>query len=98
MDWWLIIVLLGGTALIALRLWVGPPHDDAADLAWLEDDAAHLDAYAADEDILHPREPELWEAEALARWGTETTVEQLIAEGRADELRGLGYTGDLPDS
>jgi hypothetical protein len=41
-------------------------------------------------------EEELWTADALARLGTPDTVADLVAEGRADELRGLGYTGDLP--
>ena len=47
-----------------------------------------------------PSEPspneELWTPEALARLGTPETVADLAAQGRADELRGLGYRGDLP--
>jgi hypothetical protein len=43
-----------------------------------------------------PDEEELWTPDALARLGTPDTVADLVAEGRADELRGLGYTGDLP--
>jgi hypothetical protein len=41
-------------------------------------------------------EDELWTADALARLGTPDTVADLVSEGRADELRGLGYEGDLP--
>ena len=43
-----------------------------------------------------PAEPELWTAEAVAKLGTEETVADLVAQGRTDELRGLGYQGDLP--
>ena len=84
MDWWLIILLGGGGALWILRLWLGP-----AEIAGPETDMKdrHL-----------PEEPEFWEVEALSRYGTETSVEQLVQEGRADELRGLGYEGDLPDA
>lgn len=41
---------------------------------------------------------ELWTPEALARLGTPETVAELVAQGRADELRGLGYSADLPES
>jgi len=34
--------------------------------------------------------------ETLGRLGTPETVAELVAQGRADELRGLGYRGDLP--
>ena len=95
MDWWLIGLLMSGAALIAVRLWVGPAPDNDA---WLEDETDHPLTDLGEAGPLDPREPELWEVEALARWGTETTVEQLIIEGRTDELRGLGYAGDLPDS
>jgi hypothetical protein len=37
-----------------------------------------------------------WAPDALARLGTPETVADLVAQGRADELRGLGYEGDLP--
>jgi hypothetical protein len=43
-----------------------------------------------------PEEEELWTADALARLGTPETVADLVAQGRADELRGLGYSGELP--
>jgi hypothetical protein len=43
-----------------------------------------------------PEEEELWTPDALARLGTPETAADLAAEGRSDELRGLGYTGDLP--
>ena len=85
MDWWLIVILVGGTILLALRLWAGPANGSNADFS--HDDGSLF------EDV---HEPEPWEAEALARYGTETSIEQLIAEGRADELRGLGYEGELP--
>ena len=39
---------------------------------------------------------ELWTPDALARLGTPETVADLVAEGRGDELRGLGYSGELP--
>lgn len=32
-------------------------------------------------------------AQALARYGTPADAERLIAEGRGDELRGLGWEG-----
>jgi hypothetical protein len=41
-------------------------------------------------------EEELWTADTLARLGTPDTVADLVAQGRADELRGLGYSGKLP--
>jgi len=41
-------------------------------------------------------EEQLWTADALARLGTPETVADLVAQGRADELRGLGYQGELP--
>jgi hypothetical protein len=44
-----------------------------------------------------PEEDEaLWTPDALARLGTPDTVADLVAQGRADELRGLGYQGELP--
>jgi hypothetical protein len=43
-----------------------------------------------------PPEEELWSADALARLGTPETVADLVTQGRADELRGLGYSGELP--
>ena len=86
MEWWLIALLAGGGVLLALRLWLGPAEEEPPP-------ARDLDAG----DAAVPGEPEPWEAEALARYGTETSVDQLIAEGRADELRGLGYEGELPE-
>ena len=41
-------------------------------------------------------EEALWTPDALARLGTPETVADLVAHGRADELRGLGYQGELP--
>lgn len=41
-------------------------------------------------------EEELWTPDALARLGTPETVAELVAQGRGDELRGLGYSGELP--
>ena len=86
MDWWLIALLAGGGVILALRLWLGPVEEGAP--------PSHASEELAP---APPREPEPWEAEALARYGTETSVDQLIAEGRADELRGLGYEGELPE-
>ena len=83
MDWWLVTLLLGGGILLGLRSWLGPA-DEAL---------PSLDA----EEEPWLGEPEPWEADALARYETETSVDQLIAEGRADELRGLGYEGELPE-
>ena len=45
---------------------------------------------------LPPQEEDRWTADALARLGTPETVTDLVAQGRADELRGLGYSGELP--
>lgn len=36
------------------------------------------------------------DAATLARLGTPDTVAELVTQGRADELRGLGYRGELP--
>ena len=83
MDWWLITLLVGGGILLGLRLWLGPA------------DAAPPALDKAEEPWLDESEP--WEAEALARYGTETSIDQLVSEGRADELRGLGYQGELPE-
>ena len=47
--------------------------------------------------VVPPEEVEaLWTPDALARLGTPETVADLIAQGRAEELRGLGYQGELP--
>ncbi|GGD85255.1 hypothetical protein GCM10011515_01180 [Tsuneonella deserti] len=43
-----------------------------------------------------PQEEDLWTADALARLGTPETVADLVAQGREEELRGLGYAGELP--
>ena len=43
-----------------------------------------------------PDEEEHWTPDALARLGTPETVAELVAQSRADELRGLGYGGELP--
>jgi hypothetical protein len=42
-------------------------------------------------------EEEFWTPDAVARLGTPETVADLIAQGRGDELRGLGYSGELPE-
>lgn len=86
MDWWLIALLAVGMVLFVLRLRLGPAEEGPRP-------ARDIDAA----DPVMPDEPEPWEAEALARYGTETSVDQLIAEGRADELRRLGYEGELPE-
>ena len=72
--------------LVALRLWLGPAEDMALPSEERDEPAASWS-----------NEPEPWEAEYLARYGTETSIEELIEEGRADELRGLGYRGELPE-
>ena len=84
MDWWMWALLAIGGALLALRLWLGPGDAHSSDAAF-----DHCDAVFEDE-------PQLWTAEALARYGTETSVADLAAQGRAEELRGLGYEGDIP--
>ncbi len=45
---------------------------------------------------LPPQVEELWTPDALARLGTPETVADLALQGRADELRGQGYEGDIP--
>ena len=62
MDWWLITLLVGGGILLGLRLWLGPA-DDKAPLAVDSEQEPRLD------------EPEPWEADALARYGTETSID-----------------------
>jgi len=83
MDWWLIALLGGGVALLALRLWAGPAPKAPPSPVIEQDGGA--------------QEP-LWTPAALARLGTQETIADLVAQGRADELRGLGYRGDLPES
>ena len=82
MDWWLIAPFAGSGLLLALRLWAGP---------------APVKPRAPPADAPPLEDEELWTAEALARLGTEATVADLVAQGRAEELRGLGYRGDLPE-
>ena len=82
MDGWITGLMIAGGVLLVLRLAVGPSRPKRR--------AAPLPS-----DI--PEEPELWTAEALARHGTETSVADFAAQGRGDELRGLGYRGDIPD-
>ena len=84
MDWFIVALLAVLPVLLALRLWLGPPQPKEPPAP------------------VHPQtdfdgeEPEPWTAEALAQRGTETSVADLAAQGRADELRGLGYRGDIP--
>ena len=86
MDFWLILMLAGGAVLLALRLWLGPA--ERQDSGFDADEGARTGS---------PPEPEPWEAEALARFGTETSIDQLVSEGRSRDLRDLGYQGDLPE-
>lgn len=51
---------------------------------------------AAQEPVADDREA-LWTSDALARLGTPETVADLVAQDRADELRALGYEGDIPE-
>ena len=81
MDPWLIGLLAAGAALLALRLWTGP--------------APKTSRKPTAEPETSGEEP-LWTPDALARLGTPETVADLVAQGRADELRGLGYQGELP--
>ena len=80
MDWLMWTLAIGGGLLFALRLWLGPADSPQAD--------------CDQGDFLEERE-DMWTAEALANYGTDTTVADLAAQGRADELRGLGYVGDI---
>lgn len=84
MDGWMIALLSFGALLLAARLIVGPAAP--ANPSRREE---HPPAEAADE------EP-LWTPDALSRLGTPETVQDLVAQGRTDELRGLGYEGELP--
>ena len=61
MDWWLITLLVGGGILLGLRLWLGPADE----------------APSALDSALEPQrdEPQPWEADALARYGTETSID-----------------------
>ena len=82
MDTLPIIMIVAGVMLIVLRIWLGPNTPSAT---------------AAVPPSPELADPELWSAEALAEHGTSDTVAELAAQGRADELRGLGYEGDIPD-
>ena len=84
MDWLTWTLLIGGGALLALRLWLGPAESPPSE---------HPEH---DLDEFRETEGEYWTAEHLARYGTETSIADLAAQGRADELRGLGYEGDIP--
>ena len=81
MFWMLIGALM---VLLLLRLWAGPAPARTADSRrrTIEPDA--------------PADEALWTAEALQKYGTPETAADLIEQGRADELRGLGYRGNLP--
>lgn len=82
MDGWMIGIIAAGLVLLCLRLWAGPGRRKPR--------ARKAEVAPADEP------DELWTVEALARLGTETSVADLTAQGRADELRGLGFQGDIP--
>ena len=81
MFWMLIGALM---VLLLLRLWAGPAPARPADSRrpTIEPDA--------------PADEPLWTAEALQKYGTPETAADLNEQGRADELRGLGYRGDVP--
>ena len=49
-----------------------------------------------DDDFAYELDGSPVDAETLARLGTPDTVAELVAQGRGDELRGLGYSGDVP--
>ena len=85
MDGWTTALTVIGGVLLVLRLAFGPARPERRSPAPLPDEVALQD------------EPEPWTAEALARHGTDTSIADLAAQGRADELRGLGYTGDIPE-
>lgn len=80
----MVALLVAATAVLALRLWAGP---------------APARPRAADSepavDLASSEPPDLWTPDALARLGTPDTVADLVAQGRADELYGLGYRGDV---
>ncbi len=80
-------LLIGAAVLfLLLRLWAGPVPPRPADS---HQQAIDGEPEPADDDPL-------WTPEALQKYGTPEMAEQLYEQGRADELRGLGYRGDLP--
>lgn len=50
----------------------------------------HVDPDPDSPDELLRRDP----SQALAKYGTPADVERLVAEGKADQLRSLGWNGD----
>lgn len=79
------IFIGAGVLLLILRLWVGPPDRTVARPARRR--LPQDDRYAFSD------EPELWTVQAMQRYGTPGTAADLASEGRAEELRGLGYDG-----
>lgn len=75
------IFIGAGVLLLILRLWVGPPENSARR------------RLPPDDSLTPGDDPELWTVEAVQRYGTPDTVADLASQGRADELRGLGYDG-----
>ncbi len=84
MLFWGMIAILA--LLLVLRLWLGPSSGASPT----------RESPPVDSPAPEAEEPELWTADALARLGTEETLEDLAAQGRADKLRDLGYRGDIP--
>ncbi|NTZ43373.1 hypothetical protein G7A66_09815 [Altererythrobacter sp. SALINAS58] len=74
-----------GVLLLILRLWVGPPDRTGARPARRR--------LPQDDRNAPGDEPDLWTVEAVQRYGTPDTAADLASEGRAGELRGLGYDG-----
>ncbi|WP_230279228.1 hypothetical protein [Croceicoccus sp. Ery15] len=84
MLFWIMIGAL--VLLLALRLWLGPSptrHADSLPPTGPLPDAAQDD--------------ELWTVDALQKYGTPDTAADLYEQGRADELRGLGYRGEISE-
>ncbi len=79
-------MMIGALALLlVLRLWLGPSpprHADSPPPTQLPD-AGQGD--------------ELWTVDALQKYGTPETAADLYEQGRADELHGLGYRGEIPE-
>ena len=87
MGFWPIAALVFGGALIA---GLSMPRAKLAKEADQKDDLDFEPGYELDGSPV--------DAETLARLGSPDTVAQLVAQGRGDELRGLGFSGELPVS